>query len=162
MPIYEWICQECSIYWERECPIAKAPDRTRCPKCRKLSERYYANQNVQHKWGDDKDFQTVRARHKKHAEKGFDKTAGDRFLNQSIEATKNSMNDESYRYKSLNINWEKLGEARGARKVGEAEARQKVENAKKLTREAYDRANKMGYKDIGSTKLDITKPKKQS
>jgi hypothetical protein len=72
------------------------------------------------------------------------------------------MNDESYLYKSLNINWENLGEARGARKVGEAEARQKVENAKKLTREAYDRANKMGYKDIGSTKLDITKPKKQS
>jgi hypothetical protein len=162
MPIYEWICQECSIYWERECSIAKAPDRTRCPKCRKLSERYYANQNVQHKWGDDKDFHTVRARHKKHAHKGFDKTAGDRFLNQSIEATKDAMNDESYRYKSMNIDWNKLGEDRGLKKVNEAEAMQKIENAKNLTGQAYDNANKMGYKDIGSTKLDINKPKKQS
>ena len=72
------------------------------------------------------------------------------------------MNDESFRYKSANIDWEKFGKARGLKKVSEKEARQKMENSKKLTAEAYDRANKMGYKDIGSTKLDITKPNKQS
>jgi hypothetical protein len=104
----------------------------------------------------------VRARYQKHAHKGFDKTAGDRFLNQSIESTKNAMNDESYRYKSMNIDWNKLGEDRGLRKVSEAEAMHKIENAKNLTGQAYDNANKMGYKDIGSTKLDINKPKKQS
>jgi len=38
---------------------------------------------------------------------------------------------------------------------------EKLERAKKLTQQAYDVANEKGYKDIGSTKLDITKPQKQ-
>tara|TARA_R100000951_G_scaffold98292_3_gene88240 strand:+ start:1134 stop:1622 length:489 start_codon:yes stop_codon:yes gene_type:complete len=162
MAIFEWICQDCSIYWERDLPVGKAPDRTRCPKCKKLSDRYFANQGLNVKWGDDKDFHTVRRRNKKHAEDGFDKTAGDRFLNQSIETTKNAMNDESYRYKGMNLDWDKLAKDRGVKKVTDAEASKKVESAKKMTIDAYDKANKMGYKDIGSTKLDITKPKKQS
>jgi len=72
------------------------------------------------------------------------------------------MNDESFRYKSANIDWDKFAKSRGLRKVGETEAKNKMERAKKLTGEAYDRANKMGYKDIGSNKLDIKKPNKQS
>ena len=36
-----------------------------------------------------------------------------------------------------------------------------LERAKNLTQEAYDTANEKGFKDIGSTKLDITKPQKQ-
>jgi hypothetical protein len=162
MAIYEWICRECDIFWERDCALGKAPSRTRCPKCSKLSDRFYDNQNVGVAFGNDKDFQTVRARYKRHAEKGFDKTAGDRWLNNQIEHTKNAMNDESFRYKSANIDWDKFAKSRGLRKVGETEAKNKMERAKKLTGEAYDRANQMGYKDIGSNKLDIKKPNKQS
>jgi len=162
MATYSWKCDDCEISWDRECDFGKAPDRTRCPECNKLCDRDYQAQNVSVSFGDDKDFHTVRQRYKRHAEKGFDKTAGDRFLHRSIEKTKESMNDESFRYKSANIDWEKFGKARGLKKVSEKEAIQKMENAKKLTAEAYDRANKMGYKDIGSTKLDITKPNKQS
>ena len=40
-------------------------------------------------------------------------------------------------------------------------ASKKMESAGKLTKQAYDVANEKGYKDIGSTKLDITKPQKQ-
>lgn len=43
MPIYEWICPECEIWWDKEYKMGKAPDRTRCPKCKKLSSRYWQN-----------------------------------------------------------------------------------------------------------------------
>jgi hypothetical protein len=161
MAIFEWICQDCNVYWERDLPVGKAPDRSRCPKCNKLSERYYANQNIQHSWGEDKDFHTVRQRFKKHAEKGWDKTAADRWLEGSIDATKNAMNDDRFRYKPARINYEKLARDGKARKLSDAEAQKKIESAGKLTQQAYDIANKKGYKDIGSTKLDITKPQKQ-
>tara|TARA_Y100000310_G_C20687613_1_gene820111 strand:- start:3559 stop:4053 length:495 start_codon:yes stop_codon:yes gene_type:complete len=40
---FEWVCRECEIYWDREYRIAQAPSRTKCPKCRKLSNRYWQN-----------------------------------------------------------------------------------------------------------------------
>ena len=44
MAKYEWICQECLIYWDREYGMAeKRPKRTRCPQCNKLSNRYWQN-----------------------------------------------------------------------------------------------------------------------
>jgi len=160
MAIFEWVCQECSIYWDRDLPVGKAPDRTRCPKCKRLSERYFANLKVNVKWGDDKDFHTVRQRYKKHAEKGYDKTSGDRWLKQSIEGTKKAMDDESFRYKSMSFNYEKMAEDNLVTKVSDAEASKKRELSKKITEQSYDIANEKGYKDIGSTKLDITKPNK--
>ena len=47
------------------------------------------------------------------------------------------------------------------RKLNDKEAMAKKERARKLTMDAYNRANNMGYKDIGKEKLDITKPQKQ-
>ena len=44
--------------------------------------------------------------------------------------------------------------------VSDAEASKKRELSKKITEQSYDIANEKGYKDIGSTKLDITKPNK--
>jgi len=55
-----------------------------------------------------------------------------------------------------------MAEAKGAKKLTDTEARKKMENSRKLTMEAYDRANKMGYKDIGKTHLDPAKPNKNS
>ena len=161
MAIFEWICQDCNVYWERDLPVGKAPDRSRCPKCKKLSERYYANQNLQHSWGEDRDFHTVRQRFKKHAEKGWDKTAADRWLEGSIQSSKDAMNDESFRYKPAQINYEALARDGKARKLSDKETSEKIERAGKLTQQAYDVANQKGAKDIGSTKLDIKKPQKQ-
>jgi len=36
---YEWVCPKCQIWWDREYKMGTAPDRTRCPECKKLSER---------------------------------------------------------------------------------------------------------------------------
>ena len=161
MAIFEWICQDCNVYWERDLPVGKAPDRSRCPKCKKLSERYYANQNVQYSWGEDRDFHTVRQRFKKHAEKGWDKTAADRWLDGSIQASKDAMDDESYRYKPAFIDYEKMAQDGKAKRLSDKETSEKLERSRKITQHAYDMANEKGYKDIGSTKLDITKPQKQ-
>ena len=162
MATYDWICRECNIWWEREYDVGKAPDRTKCPKCRTLSHRYWQNQGVAVKFGDDMDFHTVRARHKKVQAQGFDKTAGDRWLRTSIEGTTRAMNDETQRYSQMDIDWDKLAKSRGLEKVGERETRNKMERSRKLTAEAYDIANKQGYRDIGSEKLDIAKPEKNN
>lgn len=162
MAIMEWACFDCSIWWERECPVGKAPDRTRCVKCNKLSERYFGNQGLNVKWGDDKDFHTVRARHQKVAEKGWDKTAADNFLTGSIQQSKDSQNNEQYRYKAMDLNVENMARDGLAKKVdSEERMKKKMESQKNVTVDAYNRANELGYKDIGSDKLDIHKPNKQ-
>jgi len=170
MPTYEWVCRECKIFWDRECRLGKAPDRTRCPECNKLSSRYWQQQGVGVSFKDDGcgnsgstagDFHTVKRRYQKHAEDGYDQNSANNFLRRQIEASRNSQDDETYRYKSANLNYEKFVEEGKARRLTDKEALEKKERAKKLTIEAYDRANKMGYKDIGKTELEITKPQKQ-
>ena len=77
MATYEWICRECNIWWDRELPMATAPSRTKCPKCKKLSNRYWQQQGVAVKFGDDMDFHTVRARNKKGQYVGDDASTPD-------------------------------------------------------------------------------------
>jgi predicted nucleic acid-binding Zn ribbon protein len=170
MPTYEWICRECKIYWDRECRLGKAPDRTRCPECNKLSVRYWQQQGVAISFKDDGsgnhgsnagDFHTVKRRYQKHAEDGYDQDSANTFLRRQIEASRNSQDDESYRYRPANLNYDKMAEDGLVTKLSDKEALAKKERAKKLTAEAYDRANQMGYKDINKTELDITKPQKQ-
>ena len=170
MTVYEWICRECDTYWDRDCPMGKAPNRTKCPICKKLCGRFYENANVSVSFKDDgqgnrgsgaNDFHTVRRRYQKHAEKGFDKDSANRFLNKQIEITKRAMNDESYRYKSVDIKWDELEKDGKIKRSSSGHIAKKVENAKKLTEDAYHRANKLGYQDAQGNKLDISKPLKQ-
>jgi hypothetical protein len=157
MATFDWKCDECKIFWDREYPVGKAPDRTRCPVCKKLSDRFWENQNLQHSWGDDMDFHAHRARVKKFQEDGYDKTAGDRWLRRQISDSKAAMDDESNRYRRFDINWKKLAEEGKATKLNDKQTAEKIERSKKLTAEAYDNANKRGHKHINKDHLDITK-----
>lgn len=173
MTLYEWICRDCDIFWERDCQMGKAPTRTKCPKCKKLSGRYYENANVGISFKDDgqgngglgvggaNDFYTVRKRYQKVAEKGYDKDSANRFLRKNIEASKKAMNDDSYRYKPVNLKWDNIARDNNIKRLSSTQVEKKIQSAKKLTEEAYDRANKLGYKDQHGNKLDITKPLKQ-
>mgnify|MGYP003116983901 FL=1 len=161
MANFNWICRECAIYWDRDYAIGKAPERTKCPKCKKLSHRYYLKENIAVSFCDDKDFHTVRRRYQKHAEKGYDRDAGNRFLRREIAASKRWQDDESFRYKSANFNYENLAKDGHVNKLNDHESAKKIEKQRKLTIDAYDKANKMGYKDINKDKLDISKPQKQ-
>ena len=159
MPFYEWVCNDCEVIWERECDIGKAPDRTRCPECKKLSNRHFDG-SINVKWGDDKDFHTVKQRYRKHAQYGYDKTAANRWLNRSIAETKSAMADDSYRYMTANIKWDKLAQDGLAREVTGEEKTKLLETRKNMTEDAYNRANKMGYRQADGSKLDPTKPRK--
>lgn len=170
MTVYEWVCMECNTFWDRDCPMGKAPKRTKCPICKKLRGRYYQNANVGVSFKDDgtgnhtggaNDFYTVRRRYEKHAQNGYDKDSANRFLNKQIEITKRAMNDESYRYKPVDIKWEELAKDGKIKRASSNHINKKIENAKKLTEDAYDRASKLGYRDTQGNKLDITKPLKQ-
>ena len=159
MAIFEWVCKDCNVFWDRDCPIGKAPSRTRCPHCKKLCEKFWENSNIGVSFGDDKDFQTVRARYKKHAEKGFDKDSANRFLHRSIEDTRERINDGEFRYKKAEINYEKLAKDGKVKRLSSSERVDKIERAKKLADQAYDTANKLGYKTPGQAKLDPKKSK---
>ena len=39
MPIYDFVCHECKMYFEKEYSMKNAPSRSRCPECNKLSHR---------------------------------------------------------------------------------------------------------------------------
>jgi len=171
MAIFEWICRDCMIYWDRDCPVGKAPKKTKCPKCTKLSGKYYQNSGMAISFKDDgcgnangtggaMDFHTVKQRYRKHAKKGYDKDSANRFLHRSIAETKERKDNASF-YKSANFNWEKMEEDGIAHKLSGEASKAKVERARELTLDAYDKATKMGFKDINNTKLDITKPQKQ-
>ena len=172
MAIFEWVCRECAIYWDRDCPVGKAPNRTKCPKCKKLCDKYWQNANTAISFKDDgcgnangtggaMDFHTVKQRYRKHAKYGYDKDSANRFLHRQIKETQERTDDESFRYKPANFNWDKMAEDGIVRKLGTAEAYEKKRRAEKLTIDAYDKANNMGYRDIKQDKLDITKPQKQ-
>ena len=168
MPRFEYLCKECDVSWEIEAPIGKAPQKNDCPMCKKDAARYYGNHQVGVAFGDDgkgnhdnhaMDFQTNRARYKKFAEKGYDKTAGDRFLKRSInEIGERIGSRESWgkTYKPMRINWENLARDGKARKLSDKESAEKIKRCKKLTSEAYDRAAKQGY-DIKITDQNINK-----
>ena len=169
MALYEWICKECNIYWDAEHPMGEAPKQTECPKCSTLGNRYWQSEGCAISFKDDgmgnhgtgaQDFSTVRRRYEKFHEHGYDKDSADRFLHGEIRKSKESMDNEEFRYKSASIDYDKYAKAHGLKKVTHNEALKKQGNAKKLTIEAYDRANRMGYKDIGSTHLDPAKPNK--
>ena len=171
MAIFEWICRECSIYWDRDCPVGKAPKRTKCPKCKELCGKYWQNSGMAISFKDDgcgnangtggaMDFHTIKQRYRKHAKEGYDKDSANRFLHRSIAETKERKDDAQF-YKSMNLNWEKMEEDGIAHKLSGEASKSKVERARELTVDAYDKATKMGYRDIGQDKLDITKPQKQ-
>lgn len=41
MPIYDFVCHDCKIYFEKEYSMKSAPARSKCPECGKLSSRDY-------------------------------------------------------------------------------------------------------------------------
>lgn len=171
MPLFEYGCSSCEVFWEKSAKIGKAPKKTKCPQCGKKCERYFGNANITISFKDNGnlnasnkalDFHSVRSRYYKHLDKGFDKDSANRFLNNEIKYYKEAHTIDRNHYKPVNINWDKLAKDKGARKLSDRETSAKIELAKKLTAEAYDNANKRGYKDAGKTKLDITKPTKQT
>jgi putative FmdB family regulatory protein len=158
MPTYEYLCEKCEIVWEKDADIGKAPKTIKCKECEKRVGRYLSE--ITFSFKDDgmgcstnpgaRDFYTIKSRYKKFNEKGYDKTAAHTFYRRSIRETKGRITDESARYKSVNIDYQKMGQDGVLKSVGEKKARERQEGARRFSEAAYKRAG-----------LDYTKKPKQ-
>ena len=159
MPKYDYACKECDIQWEVEAPIGKAPKSDECPACEEQGFRYYGNQQLTVSFKDDGrgnkgtgagDFHTVKRRYEKHAQYGFDKDSANRFLNKAIKDTTERIVDKSNKYVPYYFDYDSLAKQGKARRLNDTETAKKLETARKLTAQVYDKAG-----------LDITEPMKQ-
>lgn len=159
MARFEFLCKECDISWEHEADVGKAPKETLCPACEELSPRYYGNQTLNISFKDDGarnhysnagDFHTVKRRYEKFDKEGFDKDSANRFLNKAIKDTTDRIVDTSNKYVPYHFDYESMAKKGTARRLNDTETAKKLETARKLTQEAYDKGG-----------LDITQPMKQ-
>ena len=149
MPVYEYACRECEVSWELEADVGKAPKTPDCPECKEEGFRYYGNQYLNISFKDDgsgnrgtgaNDFHTVRMRYKKFAKEGYDQDSANRFLHRNIRETTERLVDDTARYKPVYLRPDKLVETGEARKLSDKEQSEKLEKARKLTADAYNKA----------------------
>ena len=107
MPQYEFICHPCKLVWDKEYSMKKAPERSRCPECDKLSNQNWSNkQTAVHFIGE---FHT----NKRLAEKTFTnqsdlKKLAEALVNKTRESVEKSTTEEFYTKYVPNENFEKV------------------------------------------------------
>ena len=159
MPRFDFACKDCDMDWEVEADVGKAPKESLCPACEELAPRYYGNQTLNISFKDDGagnrytnagEFHTVKRRYEKHAKHGLDKDSANRFLNKAIKDTTERIVDTSNKYVPYHFDYEALEKRGKARRLNDTETAKKLETARKLTKDAYDKGG-----------LDMTDPMKQ-
>jgi len=98
MAIYEFICHDCSVIWEREAPMSKAPSRSRCPECNKLSNRHWGD--VPLMFNGEGYYTNTRKRHNLVY---HDKQEAKRVQEELVDITKKRMENAKSPYKKLTI-----------------------------------------------------------
>ena len=132
MATYEWVCPKCKIWWDREYKMGTAPDRTRCPECRKLSERKWDVAPPVHFKGAG-----WTGRNKVT---GFNKAGGSDEVNQRLQdQTKERMKSGWQHYAQYTPKDEWMKE-NVAKKLTEKERANKMEASKKLSDSVYNKA----------------------
>ena len=144
MPIYEWYCVECSIKWDREYKMSdNLPKKTKCPKCKKLSERLFDEVTPVHfkggGWSDPHKNMT-------HYKSG----ASDEIAKEMIKSTEKRFETGNQHYTPMYLDpnkWNKgvkestLEKDNGQlRPLSEEGVGAKRKKSRKQTAEAYDKA----------------------
>ncbi len=134
-------CESCKISWEFDRKTIKnKPTKKKCPSCGKLREKVISTPHIIWKGGG---WDSTKREYERYRKKGMDKDTADEFLKTEIEFSKERMDrgGEVYTHFVPNIkNQEKAGRAK---KVSEKKAAEKLELARKITRE---QKAKMGQK----------------
>lgn len=148
MPTYQYLCEGCEIIWEKDADIGKAPKTTKCKECGKRVERYLSE--ITFSFKDDgvgcgtnpgaKDFYTIRKRYRTFLEKGYDKTAANKFLNRSINETKDRISEDRLAYKQVKIDVKQMAQDGHAKKLTQQQTDNKKRNLEKMAAHAYDKA----------------------
>jgi len=130
MATYEWVCAECKIFWDREYKMGTAPDRTRCPECKKLSHRKWDVAPPVHFKGAGWTGVNKRT--------GFNKTGGSDEVNLKLQDGCNERMESGWQhYAKYTPPQEVLDKAR---KLDPRESKQKMDSARKIMDETYNKA----------------------
>tara|TARA_R100001594_G_scaffold9287_2_gene22885 strand:+ start:308 stop:766 length:459 start_codon:yes stop_codon:yes gene_type:complete len=131
MPIYDFVCHDCKMYFEKEYSMKNAPARSRCPECNKLSSRDYQEIAVHFK-GDcytnrrkaylGSQDQKVLGRHAEalvnKTKESLETTQTSHFYSNMVESDNFREHYSDYTFKKLNVK-EKEERDRRLAKIGE-------------------------------------------
>jgi putative FmdB family regulatory protein len=131
MAIYEFICHDCEVIWEREAPMSKAPSRSRCPECKKLKNRHWGEVPVMF---NGSDYYTNKR--KMHNTVYHDKAKAKQVQETLLDAAKRTAEDKTKPYRAYNLTQE------GVKAYG---GRHKTEQEKKLGKEMLGKIEETTY-----------------
>jgi len=141
MAIYEFICHDCSVIWEREAPMSKAPSRSRCPECKKLSNRHWGEVPVMF---NGKDYHTNKR--KNHNLVYKDKQKGKEVMEGLLDSAKRTAEKKVTPYASYTLSKEGF-ESLNPRRMNEAEKKKAQEARDELKTSVYN--NSQAYRNLG-------------
>lgn len=141
MAIYEFICHDCQVIWEREAAMSKAPSRSRCPECKKLSNRHWGEVPVMFNGSDY--YTNKRKQHKLVYE---DKAKGKEVMENLLDATKRMSEETKSPYKNYSLTEEGIKSYGGRRKT-EEDHKMSKDMGDKMKESVYN--NSAAYRKLG-------------
>jgi|15BtaG_2_1085339.scaffolds.fasta_scaffold00212_6 putative FmdB family regulatory protein len=139
MPIYEWECEDCKVYWEDMYDsYDDAPRKRKCPKCKKPRERLVSSFGAKFKGSGFycNDYGVNNYRHSSQLDsiKEFERGAK--------EASAKRMDSGWQNYSRYTPNIEQMKkDGRIKRRKTDKEIQETLKTAKKLTDSAYTKAD---------------------
>jgi predicted nucleic acid-binding Zn ribbon protein len=134
---YIWQCHKCELYWERDYPLAKNPDRTKCPECKKLCERRYTDTPVHFKGAGWTGINSIT---------GFNKTGGSDEINKNLQEQCKERMKTGYQHYARYTPSKGYLEMTNARPLNDRELAERLALSKKVSAENYDKAGIDPYK----------------
>ena len=151
MIIYQYLCKECNILWDKEYETIpkRIPKYIKCinqmPNKEVLcNHRAYREYTVPNLKFVGLDFWTIRNRERKFTHKGYDKDMAQKFYKDAIAGSKRRIKDGRKAYAQYKFT-DEIAKSRGARRKSDREVEEGFKRARKLTEQTYDKAQKMGY-----------------
>jgi putative FmdB family regulatory protein len=141
MAIYEFICHNCEVIWEREAPMSKAPSRSRCPECKKLSNRHWGEVPVMF---NGSDYYTNKR--KQHNLVYNDKAKGKEIAENLLDASKRMAETKTSPYASYTLSKEGF-ESLNPKRRNEGEKKKAQEARDELKASVYN--NSQAYRNLG-------------
>ena len=146
MAIYEFICHDCKVLWEREASMKKAPSRSRCPECKKLKDRHWGNIPVIF---NGCDFHTVKRNQHNLVYK--DKAKAKEVHEGLVDIAKKQAEEKTSPYKKITLKkgaLDTLHEQGKLTRKTQKEIKNGKEISKKLRNSMYD--NHAGYRNLNN------------
>lgn len=148
MAIYEFVCNDCRLIWDKEASVKNAPKKSKCPKCSKLCEKNWESHAPETHFKGD--FHTNVVKNRNFQRNGMDKDTAERFYDSAIKASKESIDKGWQAYSRYTPNIDNLNKnGANIRKLTDREVANKLDYSKKLTEAVYKEHN-----------MDPTRPEK--